>query len=447
MIKKMLAYPVMLSSILLLAACSDKPNEETMISPKADGYYDDTEVQAESTETEEENRIEWAALTQEEKEKMVLDALDSSGYSGYPAEEVIEVFDDKYALGYYMESDFIDEFNGILETELKELKFVDGGNQYGNDSFTEYENSKVSHVFEKDGKVFVLHGFSEDPLLSIAENGIWIVKDVLLFAEGDEGAVNNALTNIGLNPDKFDFYSYFSERVLFHEDHVYMLVREKQDGSGRDTNNVIIDFLIGEKGAEINGAIQNVPYDPVFLKTSKGKLAFMKHTEDQVDLYYVDDNDNPIATYKPSHAFRNIISLSTNTYDRVYLYEDSGIMYVGDSTLFKLDTKTGEPVWDADGQEVQYDLNVGDSYVYFYTEDLLGVANKKSNTFTLYDENLSQKGQPMDLYINLQQQQGFMVSSNNNNITFWSQKEFEGKPSLYYEIIRKGIDEYLPAGD
>ncbi|SOC38612.1 hypothetical protein [Ureibacillus acetophenoni] len=429
--KKAFIFPTII--ILFLAACSSEQPEEsiTNVSPTIE----------EEVEEVQEERLDWLGLSDEEKIKIVEEELETIGYGGYPVEEIIEKLDERYESGPDLDFHFPDTFASIIDYEFKEMKMVSWGQQYGDDYFAEDDEHHIKHVIEDNENVYVIHGFNDFRSLfySVAKDGYWEERDVPLFAND---ILPNAIRNAGLNPESYDF---FKVKVVYHNNHIYTLVRDK---AYMDKNNILIDFVMSESGVVENGITQGVAYDPTFLITNKGKLALLKGHGEEVGIFYVEDLTTPIKTFTPTHDFSSRLALSTNTVDNVYYVEDSGLMYTGDSSLYILDTNNGQPVWDSFGQEYEYDFNVRKNLIDFITEDRFLFVNEKTDTITIHDTNLAIKGEEIDIPFDIRTgsiRPEFWFTSNDTEFTIWNKIRYQGKSSLQFVKIRKGIDYFVPS--
>lgn len=451
-LKNYLFYLLFVSIVLTLGACSNEMAEEK---PTAIEISQETEEAQEKIQ--EEPVFDWNALSSEEKEKMISDALKEAGYEDFPIEPFVTSLDDAYSSGLSMDEDFLTIF-GYTLNNFQEPYIIRWGDQYGDDFYAENDNQSIYHVAETNNTVFTVHGLGFSRMFySYAKDGVWVKRDIPLFANNKETLltekelvsltiekVSSMLQKEGLNPDNYDFSNV---KMLFDNTSLYLLLSDKRNIES-DRNNVMLHFSLGEEGAVENGMTQNVPRNPTILKTSKNKLGMILYdnTNENYHLVYLEDKEKkPIKTFQPSEEFKKSLASNTNTVDRVYYYEDTGLMVIGDSHVYHLDTNTGEPVWNASGQEDEYEFAIRDSVVNFYGGDKLAIAYSKNNTFNIYDEFMNPQGVGVDIPFNLKTGSAFpefWVTSNDSSYTVWKQHTFKGKPALQYVTIQKGIEAY-----
>lgn len=432
-LKKHIFYLFLVSAMLSLGACSSESAE--------DSSNDFEALEEEELETDEGAAFDWLGLTEEEKETMVVDALNEAGYGSFPSEPLITSLDEAYSSGFNMDEDFKTIF-GYTLNNFQEPYMINSGDQYGDDSYTENDINRLYYVGEVDETVFTVQGNGNvgSLLYSYAKEGYWVEKDLPLLT--DELLIS-VIQKAGLDPDIYDF---FHEKLIFDQNHIYVLLPDGRPNQVK-SNHILIDFLWTETGVVENGVTQNSPLNPKVVKTSSGKKAFIIYDgQGNAGIYPLEDKlENPIKTYQPSEAFLGRFDVVSHGSDHIYYFEDTGLFVVGETGIYHYDTNTGDPVWNASGQEQEYDFKLRKSVVDFYSGNLFAVADGKSNTFNIYDIYFNPQGPGITLPFAIDEDSS--ITSTDTSYTVWKTHKYKGKPALQFATIQKGIGAYYNAAN
>lgn len=341
--------------ITLLAACGDEE--------KSDADNSESGKIPVTTESKsEEKEIYWNDLSEEEKERKVLEAIDSKVFpESFNVQDIVEELNEYADVNpINMAIDFESVISGISESLAApgEIEILTVNEQFGNDSYTEISGNyhAIKRIVERDGTVYVFHTddiqSAHNVYVSIAKDNIWITKDQLLHHYADASMytdeINDAIT--GKEFEFPDYYRYFSNESIFSvikEDDKSIIIESTFDETGITGSKIISQENIG------TFAIVN---------TLNGEQLFMTDQNDgdvvHVNIYENTSLKDPAYSYDVKFEdywdYRSSYS---------FLDRDRNFLYSGDdSDTIKIDVTTGEPNWDAQGQLIKYDLPYDNSY-------------------------------------------------------------------------------------
>jgi hypothetical protein len=436
--KKKIIYGASLFFMLALAGCSEKQNSEKSNSSP--------ESVAEEKETKKE--LTWNEYSNEQKEKKVNETLSEKNLGHYPVSPIIEELDYLYQnTGYTM-----GEFNAALDESIKkleQLKLVEVIDRYGDDYFTEEDNllsHDIHHVYEKDNKVFVLHGTSssEDNLfLSVAEDGVWVKKDIPI--RSNDVKIPNTIYDTDQRVSRLNSSTKHSPSgSRFYGNHKYTFFRSNVIGSPI----IMADLEFDETGLVSEKIILEADGDNIYLaKTDTDSPAFLfekkNGNEKSLKVYVNYDFSKPkYEVQVQSRYYGSIIHGNTND---LYINLTRGLLTYGDEDTGQLDLNSGEPIWDGDGQEKFWDLEFDTNTFESYAEDLMTITDAESNSIAKYNGDLELVGEELPIPIELDVDpgasfRGYKQTVTEDEIHIWQPVTYKNKIHLQLVRIAKGID-------